>query len=467
MASMKPSFFYNPLFPTFYFGLHHPMKPFRIALVNELILAYGLDEHLNYYTPRDATFQDMSLYHTPDYVRFLKNITPETLSKFQDLAKRYNITEDCPVFSGLYDYCSMTVGASVSACAHLNHGMCNVALNWMGGFHHAKASEASGFCYMNDLVLGILELLKVHDRVLYVDIDIHAGDGVEEAFYTTNRVLTLSFHKYDTDFFPGTGNLFDNGADQGKGYAINFPLKDAIDDDTFIYIFGSVIKEVMCCYDPHAVVLQCGADSLAGDRLGVFNVTLKGHGECVKILHQYAQAKGIPLLLTGGGGYTARSAAKCWTYETSLVCNQVLSEQIPANQFYEYYGPDYSLLVPRINLPNQNTKQDIEQKLAHIRQKLREIQPANVCGGSSTLTSVMPASAEASTEMLRAKDRDYYGGRPLPEDEEGLGQHEKEGVSEGMRERARHSRDEPTVVVMGQSGFTDGTLRSEAGLDEN
>lgn len=82
--------------------------------------------------------------------------------------------------------------------------------------------EASGFCYANDLVLGILELLKVHERVLYVDIDIHAGDGVEEAFYTTNRVLTLSFHKYDTDFFPGTGNLFDNGADQGKGTPLIF-----------------------------------------------------------------------------------------------------------------------------------------------------------------------------------------------------------------------------------------------------
>lgn len=436
------------------------MKPFRTALVHELILAYGLDEYLNYLTPRDATFNDLVLYHTPDYVRFLKNVTPETLGKFQDLAKRYNITDDCPVFAGLYDYCTMTVGASVSACAHLNHGLCDVALNWMGGYHHAKASEASGFCYANDLVLGILELLKVHERVLYVDIDIHAGDGVEEAFYTTNRVMTVSFHKYDNDFFPGTGNLFDNGADQGHGYAINFPLKDAVDDDTFIYIFTEVMKDVMEYFNPHAIVLQCGADSLAGDRLGFFNLTLKGHGECIRTLYEYSKASGIPLLLTGGGGYTARSAAKCWAYETSLVCEQVLSEQIPANQFYEYYGPDYSLLVPRVNLPNQNTVADINEKLAYIRARLRKLQPGNVCGGTSTCTTVI-SEPPPDSELHRGKDRDYYGGRPTPEDLNGEGQHDGEGVSEGTRLRLRSERDEPTVIMMDEQGFKDPGLRNE------
>lgn len=85
----------------------------------------------------------------------------------------------------------------------LNHGQCDIAVNWSGGLHHAKRSEASGFCYVNDLVLAILELLKYHARVLYIDIDIHHGDGVEEAFYTTDRVMTVSFHKYGDFFFPG------------------------------------------------------------------------------------------------------------------------------------------------------------------------------------------------------------------------------------------------------------------------
>lgn len=92
------------------------------------------------------------------------------------------------------------------AAARLNHGLCDIAINWAGGLHHAKKSEGSGFCYVNDIVLGILELLKYHPRVLYIDIDVHHGDGVEEAFYVTDRVMTVSFHKYG-DFFPGTGDI--------------------------------------------------------------------------------------------------------------------------------------------------------------------------------------------------------------------------------------------------------------------
>ena len=136
-----------------------------------------------------------------------------------------------------------------------------------GGLHHAKKSEASGFCYVNDIVLAILELLKYHQRVLYIDIDIHHGDGVEEAFYTTDRVMTVSFHKYG-EYFPGTGDLRDIGAGRGKYYAVNFPMRDGIDDECYQNTFVPIMSKVMECYQPSAVVLQCGADSLSGDRLG-------------------------------------------------------------------------------------------------------------------------------------------------------------------------------------------------------
>lgn len=115
----------------------------------------------------------------------------------------------------------------------------------MGGLHHAKTSEASGFCYVNDIVLCILELLKTKQRVLYIDIDIHHGDGVEEAFYCTPRVFTLSFHKYATNFFPGTGNLNDTGYGAGKNYSFNVPLKDFIDDDMFLRVFKAVSDEII------------------------------------------------------------------------------------------------------------------------------------------------------------------------------------------------------------------------------
>ena len=100
------------------------------------------------------------------------------------------------MFDGLFDFCQISAGGSVAGAIKLNHGLSDIAINWAGGLHHAKKSEAAGFCYINDIVLGILELLKYHQRVLYVDIDIHHGDGVEEAFFTSDRVMTFSIHKY-------------------------------------------------------------------------------------------------------------------------------------------------------------------------------------------------------------------------------------------------------------------------------
>lgn len=136
------------------------------------------------------------------------------------------------MFDGLYEFCQLSSGGSVAAAVKLNKQAADIAVNWAGGLHHAKKSEASGFCYVNDIVLAILELLKYHQRVLYIDIDIHHGDGVEEAFYTTDRVMTVSFHKYG-EYFPGTGDLRDIGAGRGKYYSLNFPLRDGIDDHCY------------------------------------------------------------------------------------------------------------------------------------------------------------------------------------------------------------------------------------------
>jgi histone deacetylase 1/2 len=272
-----------------------------------------------------------------------------------------NIGEDCPVFDGLYEFCSLSAGGSIctlhsflnskviyitAGAAKLNRGEADICVNWGGGLHHAKKSEASGFCYVNDINLAILELLKQvsffllekknyffflnlnfkkndrhHQRVLYIDIDNHHGDGVEEAFYTTDRVMSVSFHKYG-EYFPGTGDVHDVGHGRGKGYAVNFPLKDGIDDESFKNIFKPVIQHVMEFFRPGAVVLQCGADSLAGDRLGCFNLSMKGHAFATEYMKTYK----VPLLVLGGGGYTIRNVARAWTYETAIVCGQSLPE---------------------------------------------------------------------------------------------------------------------------------------------
>lgn len=169
----------------------------------------------------------MSLFHAPDYIDFLRRVNPDNSKEFLHQLQKFNLGPytDCPVFDGLYEFCQLYTGGSIDGAMKLNHGMVDIAINWAGGLHHAKKSEASGFCYVNDIVLAILELLKYHARVLYIDIDIHHGDGVEEAFYTTDRVMTVSFHKFG-DFFPGTGDLKDDGALKGKNYSVNFPMQN-------------------------------------------------------------------------------------------------------------------------------------------------------------------------------------------------------------------------------------------------
>lgn len=157
-------------------------------------------------------------------------------------------------------------------------------------------------------------------RVLYIDIDIHHGDGVEEAFYTTDRVMTVSFHKFG-DYFPGTGDVRDVGYGKGKYYSLNVPLDDGIDDESYQSLFKPIMSKVMEVFQPGAVVLQCGADSLSGDRLGCFNLSVKGHAECVRFMRSF----NVPLLLVGGGGYTIRNVARCWCYE---VCHKILHDII-------------------------------------------------------------------------------------------------------------------------------------------
>jgi histone deacetylase 1/2 len=168
--------------------------------------------------------------------------------------------------------------------------------------------------------------------------------------------MTVSFHKFG-EYFPGTGDLRDIGAGRGKYYAVNFPLRDGIDDDTYETIFKPVMTKVMETYQPNAVVLQCGADSLTGDRLGCFNLTLKGHGKCVEFMKGF----NLPLLLVGGGGYTIRNVARAWTNETAIALNQEIPNELPYNDYFEYYGPDFKLNISPSNMPNQNNTEYLDK----------------------------------------------------------------------------------------------------------
>lgn len=367
-AKRKVCYYYDADIGNYYYGQGHPMKPHRIRMAHNLILNYGLYRKMEIYRPHKALSEEMTKYHSDDYIKFLRSIRPDNVQEYSKQMQRFNVGEDCPVFDGLYEFCQLSAGGSVTGAVKLNKQQTDIAINWGGGLHHAKKSEASGFCYVNDIVLAILELLKYHQRVLYIDIDIHHGDGVEEAFYTTDRVMTVSFHKYG-EYFPGTGDLRDIGAGKGKYYAVNFPLRDGIDDDAYESIFKPLMSKVMETYQPSAVVLQCGADSLSGDRLGCFNLTIKGHGKCVEFMKRY----NIPLLLVGGGGYTIRNVARCWTYETSVALETEIPNELPYNDYFEYFGPDFKLHISPSNMGNSNSLEYLDKIKTRLFENLRLI----------------------------------------------------------------------------------------------
>ena len=351
------------------------MKPHRIRMAHNLVLAYGLYKKLEIYRPTLMSEEQMTKFHADDYIHFLQHVTPDNQMDYSTELTRYNLDVGPPAYSHAPHPSNSTAWLLADrrrCCAHAirlpdlrwhvqvlsdvhgrqrgwrlqaqpadgghlrqlvrpplthtaghihihlhqpTHRCCSLCiLCRSGGLHHAKKSESSGFCYVNDIVLAILELLKYHQRVLYIDIDIHHGDGVEEAFYTTDRVMTVSFHKYG-EYFPGTGSVHDTGVGAGKNYSLNFPLLDGMDDHAFEENFKIIISRVMQSYKPGAVVLQCGADSLSGDRLGCFNLSLKGHGSCV----EYMKSFNVPLLLLGGGGYTVRNVARCFGTDTRVL----------------------------------------------------------------------------------------------------------------------------------------------------
>jgi histone deacetylase 1/2 len=235
-SKKRVAYFYDAEIGNYHYGNQHPMKPHRVRMTHNLIVNYGLYKKMEVFRPKLVTASQLTHFHTDDYINFLRLITPgkinilcffqltiyfcylfdlDNMGDYIKQLQRFNVGEDCPVFDGLFEFCQIYTSGSIGTlninllnyskycqsisyihynmsivqggAVRLNEQSSDIVINWAGGLHHAKKSEASGFCYVNDCVLAILELLKQHQRVLYIDIDIHHGDGVEEAFYTTNR----------------------------------------------------------------------------------------------------------------------------------------------------------------------------------------------------------------------------------------------------------------------------------------
>jgi len=440
------------------------MRPHRVRLTTNLVNGYKLTDKMRIMRPRARTREEILQFHADDYVDFLASVSPDNQEEFSMQMRRFNLgavgEADCPVFDGMFEYFQIYTGGSVGGASLINEGEADIVMNWSGGMHHAKKGEASGFCYINDIVLGILELLKSHQRVLYVDIDIHHGDGVEEAFYCTDRVMTVSFHKYG-DFFPGTGAVGDVGHANGKLYSVNVPLGDGMDDESYKMMFEPIMAKVMEMYQPGAVVICGGADSLSGDKLGCFNLSLQGHSNCIEFLAKY----NIPMLVLGGGGYTMRNVSRCWCYETGKLLGIDLPDDIPPEAYseYDYYMDTHCLRIEVSNMKNANSKEQLEKVRTEILENLSKLPPAP----NGAMAAVAP---KAEREELPEEDMDERGGgqayadrrvkkeTDYASDDEDVGA-AKEGGMGGVEEK---SEGEQVAAV----GGGDGPVKMETDGDD-
>lgn len=386
----RVSYFVDPGVADVRFSPGHAMRPVRLRLLHSLVASLGLEPFLDVAEARPASPAELLAFHPPEFIRVLQSA--DALGRAAAAADGcaaallagYGVEPgpghhggDCPVFPRLWDVVSSYCGASLAAARAVRHGVADVAINWSGGMHHAHAARCSGFCYANDVALAILELLRSFQRVLYVDLDVHHGDGVEDAFRHNPRVLTLSIHQFGEDFFPRTGgfdsSVFNSAsAEEGAGngaasrpfsfssshsccpskpslssaaalaggassafaahaapFAINIPLPAGTGDGVYTSLFLHALSQAVRAFDPEAIVVQCGADTIHGDVLGGLCVSTHAHATCVEAVLGLE----LPTVMLGGGGYNVLHTARCWAVHTAVALGRhaTLPALLPAS----------------------------------------------------------------------------------------------------------------------------------------
>ena len=211
--------------------------------------------------------------------------------------------------------------------------------------------------------------LEVERRVMFVNLDAWHASGVEEAFYTTDRVLSISLHRRADGFFPGSGGVADCGEESGKHHTINLPVSSGLNDADLSDLVVPVITAAAERFCPHAIVCCTGAGMIAGDRLGCLNATPAGQASCLKAL----MALDVPLLVLGGGGFTPLNAARAWCHATATLCGVELDGTVPEHSCSEYYAPDYQLAVPLATMEDTNAPEELEKLREGALSTIREM----------------------------------------------------------------------------------------------
>ncbi|MFQ5441678.1 MAG: acetoin utilization protein AcuC [Thermodesulfobacteriota bacterium] len=330
---MKTAFIYSDKFGAFSYGPSHPMRPVRLRLTYELISALGLKDlpGAKFIEARRASDAEILLIHTPEYLEALKEAdsgaAPPEGAVF---GLGYG---DNPVFEGVFEWSSYSAGASLQAAELVAGGGADIAFNMAGGLHHAMAARASGFCYINDAALAVKYLVDLGRRVAYVDVDAHHGDGVERAFYGTDRVLTLSIHESGRTLFPGTGSVSETGEGAGEGFSVNLPLPPATGDGIYLRAFEALVPDVIKTFSPDVLVTQLGVDTFASDPITHLDLTTNVFEKVIKNFRSF----GLPWVALGGGGYDLSNVSRSWTLAWAIMNGIDAPEKIP-EEFLSGHG---------------------------------------------------------------------------------------------------------------------------------
>jgi acetoin utilization protein AcuC len=299
------------------FGPGHPLAPVRVELTMLLARSLGVltAPEVAVAAPTPASDAELELVHTPEYIAAVRRASESGLSP--DLLRFGLGTADDPVFPGMHEASALVTGATLAAARAVALGSAEHAVSIAGGLHHAMADHASGFCVYNDPAIAIAALLDQGlERVAYVDIDVHHGDGVQAAFYNDPRVLTISLHEDPATLFPGTGRPSETGGPGADGYAVNVALPAGTPDAGWLRAFHAVVPPLLRAFEPQLLVSQHGCDTHWLDPLANLRLTVDGQRAAHAAIHRLAhETAGGRWLLTGGGGYElVQVVPRTWTH---------------------------------------------------------------------------------------------------------------------------------------------------------
>jgi acetoin utilization protein AcuC len=310
-------FFYTPEILRYDFGPGHPLKPERLRRTVELLGRFdaAIDD------PGQLDAQDLLRVHTGEYIDAVRSISA---SGPDSESFRFGFgSSDNPAFEGMYEASCAYVSATAAAARHVTGGN-PLAFAIGGGLHHAMPARASGFCVFDDPAIACHILLERFERVAYVDIDVHHGDGVQSIFYNEPRVLTYSIHESGRTLFPGTGFIDETGFDRTS---LNVPIEAGTTGDVWLDAFRRTVPRAIKSFQPGAIVLQMGTDAHGLDPLGHIRVSQQHWLAAV----MEVKSLGLPIVALGGGGYNLSTVPRMWTSAVLSLSGVSYDDRLPEN----------------------------------------------------------------------------------------------------------------------------------------